>query len=135
MQPSTNVIPPTQKILHIAMVMAPAIFLPIAHFLGSRDLLDPTIAYAAVGVGCVAAAASFFVLNLVYRGRSNSFQENLSPYLTAKLIQWAILEGSALFNGVAYFLSGFEYSLGLALGLLLLTAYWRPRESEVMSRS
>lgn len=126
-------LPPVHRILHLALCTGPRAFLVVAHFTGPKNLTDPTIPYAAAAAGCMAAGFSFFALRLFYKPVSREFSENVPAYLTAKIIQWAVVEGAALFNGVAYFLSGMEISGGLAAALLLVLLYLRPQESEVLA--
>lgn len=126
-------LPPVHRILHAALCTGPLAFLVVAHFTGPKNLTDPTIPYAAAAAGCMAAGTAFFALRFFYRPVSQKFEENIPAYLTAKIIQWALVEGAALFNGVAYFLSGLEISGGFAAALLLVLLYLRPQESEVLT--
>lgn len=125
-------IPPVHRILHLALCTGPLAFLVVAHFVGPKDMTDPTIPYAAVAAGSMAVGFAFFALRLFYRPSSRDFDANLPSYLTAKIIQWAVVEGSALFNAVAYFLTGMQLSAGFAVALLLVLFYLRPLEAEVV---
>lgn len=127
-------LPPVHRMIHLALCTGPLAFLVVAHFTGPKDLNDPTIPYAAAAMGCMAAGFGFFALRLFYRPASREFAENLAPYLTAKIIQWAVVEGAALFNGVAYFLAGMELSAGFSVALLLVLFCLRPHENEVSGK-
>jgi len=124
-------LPPVHRIIHLALCTGPLAFLVVAHFTGPKNQTDPTIPYAAAALGCMAAGFAFFALRLFYKPVSREFADNVPAYFTAKIIQWSMVEGAALFNGVAYFLTGMELSAGFSVALLLVLFYLRPLESEV----
>ncbi len=124
-------LPPIHRIIHLSLCTGPLGFLVVAYFTGPKNMTDQTIPYAAAAMGCMAAGFGFFALRLFYKPVSREFADNIAPYLTAKIIQWAVVEGAALFNGFAYFLTGMELSAGFSVALLLVLFYLRPLESEV----
>lgn len=126
-------IPITLRIVHLALSLSPVAFLVVGFFAGPKNMNDYTIPYAAAGVGVMAAAFGFAALRIFYKPRSTKFEENLPAYFTAKIIQWAMVEGAAMFNGVAFFLTGFEISAGACAALVLALLYLRPLAAEVQA--
>lgn len=129
-------IPVNLYIIHLAMMLAPAMFAAVTFFIILPDVKDAPIekqdllvfqtvaaAMAVIGVGM-----SQLIPRFVMRGEKNV---PLQKYITMKIVQWALLEGSAMFIGVVFFLSH-EKNMLIPLGILIaLMAFMRPTVEEM----
>lgn len=82
---------------------------------------------------------AFFVGNILFKKKVNACKENVGlttvqkfeQYRTASLLQWALLEGATLFNGIAYFLVGNYAFIALAAVIILLFAMQAPNKTKM----
>ncbi len=130
-------VPVQLYIIHLALMMAPAMFAGITFFivlpetkdapLPQQDLLvfqTVSAAMAVIGVGM-----SQLVPRFVMRGEKHV---PVQKYVSMKIVQWALLEGSAMFIGVVFFLSH-EKNMLIPLGILIaLMALMRPTVEEML---
>ncbi len=129
-------VPPVLYIIHLALMLGPAFFAAVTYFIvlpeiseaaiGKQDLLifqTVAAAMAVIGVGM-----SQLIPRFIMRGEKNV---PVQKYFTMKIVQWALLEGSALFIGVVFFLSH-EKNMLIPLGILIaLMAFMRPTAEEM----
>ncbi len=129
-------IPVQLYVIHLALMMAPAMFAGITFFivlpeakdapLPQQDLLvfqTVSAAMAVIGVGM-----SQLVPRFVMRGEKHV---PVQKYVSMKIVQWALLEGAAMFIGVVFFLSH-EKNMLIPLGILIaLMALMRPTIEEM----
>lgn len=130
-------VPPQLYIIHLALMMAPAMFAAVTFFivlpeakdaqLAQQDLLvfqTVAAAMAVIGVGM-----SQLMPRFIMRGEKNV---PVQKYVSMKIVQWALLEGSAMFIGVVFFLSH-EKNMLIPLGILIaLMAFMRPTIEEML---
>lgn len=93
--------------------------------------LDPVIGYA----GIIIAAACISISFLLFRKRSEAVDaagkiEKINLYRSAVIIQYALLDGPAIFNVVAYLLSGNKESLIIAACCIIVMLTQFPSEEK-----
>lgn len=113
------------KIIHYALLAGQLLFAGVVYFLisgespyGQDSFLIPVAAMAIGG-----SAASFFIYQtLVSKGKSQQGDEDkMTSYRTAKIVQWALLEGPSLFACVAALVTKDQFFLYFTLGLALFS--------------
>ncbi len=118
------------KLIHKAMLAGQVIALTIFLVLTITKIQTPSFASQDRLFQLVAllfTALAFFIGHLFFKKKTAKIKEssNLSTqqvfeqYKIASLIQWALLEAAALFNGIAYFLVG-NYSFIVLGGVCIL---------------
>lgn len=130
-------IPVQLYVIHLALMMAPAMFAAVTFFVVIPEVKEATLpqqdllvfqtvaaAMAVIGVGM-----SQLIPRFILRREKNI---PMQKYVSMKIVQWALLEGSALFMGVVFFLSH-EKSMLIPLGVLIaLMALMRPTIEEML---
>ncbi|MCB1178303.1 MAG: hypothetical protein KDK36_12030 [Leptospiraceae bacterium] len=122
----------TTRIVHMAMMMGVIMFLGVSFVsLQNREIMgNPMLINAGMAFAIPAVFLAFFLPSRMVPSLKGS-QNQLSSYHTVKIVQWAILEGAALLNGVAYFTSGDFRSLATAVGLVFVILSRFPSEAEM----
>ena len=139
MQSRLGVLP----IIHIALGIGLAMSLGVFYFVRTQDgapvpAEDLIQMYLIVGIAAAASSAVMaFILPgiLLAKARAKEtgvepltyehFKKLLAPYQSAKIVQWALVEGPGLLNGVFFFRTGhlpFLIIGGVSLGFLLFCA-------------
>lgn len=134
------------KIIHSALLIGQLLFIGIMLYLVYSNIIttpftgnDKALQVAAV----LFSALAFFAGNHILKKRSAALRDNtvISPkerfekYRAACIMQWALLEGAALFCGICFFLSGNYAFLVLAAALILFFALQTPGKSKTASQS
>lgn len=124
------------RVIHVSLLLGPASFLAIGllEVRGSSPRGgQPELFYLGIALGVVLGLASFIAPRLLV-GRTpdanRPLAEGFGVYHTAKIIQWGLVEGGAIFNSVVVFLSGNQISAACAVGLIGLLAFHRPSRAE-----
>ncbi len=129
-------IPVQLYVIHLALMMAPAMFAAVTFFIVLPEVKEVSLppqdifvfetvaaALAVIGVG-----TSQLIPRFVMRGEKHV---PVQKYVSMKIVQWALLEGSAMFIGVVFFLSH-EKNMLIPLGILIaLMALMRPTIEEM----
>ncbi|MCB1200089.1 MAG: hypothetical protein KDK41_05545 [Leptospiraceae bacterium] len=118
------------RIIFLGLITGPALFLAVTQFIlidrALVEFMEFVIAGAVVSIAAI--AFSFLLPNFKDKfGGTNSG----SRYTTYKIIQLAVLEGAALLNAVAFYLTGHPQSLTIGICLVLLMAIRFPSEAEM----
>jgi len=96
------------KLIHLAIVAGLVIFGGIVLFISSRQICsspffsNPIIILAVII--CISTLGSLPVISFIYRKITpapDSVYSALKKYQTFSIVKWAIIEGGALFSGVA----------------------------------
>jgi hypothetical protein len=129
-------------IIHKAMMGAILVFGAIASYLKQQDALAVTefdlqmqrlfqvIAIVLAAVGFMAGGVLFKKRLFAIREMPGTLREKMGAYTAACLLQWALLEGPALFCVVAYYLTGNYAFLGLGGVLVLLLFLHAPSRTK-----
>ena len=128
-------IPPQFYVVHLVLMLAPAVFAAIVYFLiqsGNAAAIPGEqfviFQWVAAAMAVIAVGFSQLVPRFMLRQEKNV---PLQKYFTMKIIQWAMLEGAALFIAVMFFLSH-KMNLLLPVGVLIaLIALLRPTSDEI----
>jgi hypothetical protein len=127
---------PMLSIIHAAICSGPVFFLIVSYFVGPKNAPQSFLAQIGWIFGAGSAAASFFIPRLLAGGKEeinagsepSDSQGNLN--FVQKIVQWAIVEAGALFNGVVYFSTGDSGSAAVSVAMILLLIYFRPTASD-----
>jgi uncharacterized membrane protein YgdD (TMEM256/DUF423 family) len=125
------------RIISAAMIIGVTLFGGIALFLNKIEHtptapeLDPIIGYA----GIILAAAFISISFLVFKKRSESAaaandNEKKEIYRATIIIQYALLEGPALFNVIAFMLTGNKQSIIIAACCIIVMLTQFPTEEK-----
>ena len=141
----------TLTIVHYALTLGPLVCLGVFYFLrssGSSAHTDPEVTqlltYMAIGMTVMALAVSSVLPAAILKpareetrslGPEERFATLFPKYYSAKIIQWAVLEGAAIFCGVVYLMGGPELLLGAGVLLVLYLAMQRPGQSDYEART
>lgn len=129
-------IPPHLYLLHLLLMLSPAVFAIALHFFVLPQNPDAAVPkeqgtvyqVVAAGLAVVAVGLSQLIPRFIFRGEKSI---PMAKYATMKIVQWALLEGAALFIGVAYFVTQ-QKNMLISLGVLIaLMAFMRPTADEV----
>lgn len=134
------------RILHFGLLFPPTILLGVFYYL--RSLADapstgePALTYAAMVLALVSPVISRIVSGQLFKAAAARFKEDLSTteaqtvatYQSAKIVQWALLEGPALFQAVIFYLTGEIILLGLGGLLLAILAMQGPSQADLQKR-
>jgi hypothetical protein len=130
-------VPPQLYLIHLAIMLSPAIFAGLIYFVMlpgsetpgmSKDQLTVFQVFAAA-LSVIAVSLSQIIHRFIFRGEK---QVPTAKYTTMKIVQWALLEGAALFIAVIFFMSQ-EKSMLIPLGVLIaLIALMRPTVDEMI---
>ena len=120
--------------MHIALLLGPLAFLVVAKTVG-QTAERPELLVVGVALAVLLAGISFVlpkaVLGRLSKPDSRAPLEQMLPaYQSTKIIQWAMVEGAALFNRTVVFVSGNPVSFGCALALFGLLAFHRPSRDD-----
>ena len=131
------------KILHLALIIGPTLFLLISIFLVSTGNWHSGLSVYSDGIflamAILAAVAVLFsrynfnksLHNL--RNNGESSEDNGDKYRKALVIRWAIIEFVELFAIIQYLMTGNYYLLILAVALLIYSFTLRPTSEKVLS--
>lgn len=118
------------QIIHRAMLLGIILFAAIAFFLTYSGNFPPLLQQYDQGLqvaAIVLSLAGFFIGNALFkkkifqiRSSSDSLSNKFSLYRSASLLQWALLEGPALFTIICFLLVGNYAFLALAGALMIL---------------
>lgn len=127
-------------IIHLAICLSVVVFVGILYTLTvqSGKHLDPSEDYKVLELLLpIFGIGSFFGARLIINKRFKtipkdaSLSEKIEGYRASMIILWAMLEGTALFGAVGYFISGRHNLLlyGLMAGVFVL--YFRPLKTKL----
>lgn len=126
------------QIVHLAMCIAPALFLAIVFVLNKNNFTEAIfgddVLYfitPAMAVGAFITGQLLFKKHLSAIDPDMSLSERLAKYQSAFIIRQALIEGATIFNIVAYFLLGHSFFAAIALVLILLMFTFRPTKFRV----
>lgn len=128
-------VPVQLYIIHLALMLAPALFAGVVYFLiysGEAAVLPndgiALFQYVAAVLAIIAVAFSQLVPRFLVRGEKSL---TMQKYFMLKIVQWAMIEGAALFIAVIFFLSH-HMNLLIPIGVLIaLIALLRPTSEEL----
>ncbi len=136
----------TVRIIHMALLAPPIFFMGVLYFLRqsqppSSDA-DPILLYVAIALALAAPVMSGLLSRQLFASAAKRIKEDLSldeqatalSYQTPKIVQWALLEGPAMVQGVIFFLTGEIVLLGLGGLLLALLAVQGPSMADLQKR-
>jgi hypothetical protein len=133
---------PTFKILQIitmALCGGVIVFLLLALFINQDKLVlmpfnDPNsiIIYIAIVLALLCVVLSTVLFNILVKkiDTNTAVKEKLLKYITAYITRYALIEGAALFNVVAFLLSSCLISASVALALIILMLRIRPKRTK-----
>lgn len=81
-------------------------------------------------VGCIVASRQLFASRLKLAKQAPSITEKLQQYQSAKIIQWALIEGAVLFAIVNYLIYGDSVFMLVAMAGFVYFALLGPKPSE-----
>ncbi len=123
------------KIIHRAMYVGPVFFSAVITYLvASKSALDTlgtsqdimqVIAIALAGLAIV-VGEKIFKNKIVQLKETEGTNNKLDLFRQASIIQWALIEGAALFSIIGFFMSTNYAFLALALGLILYLIFLAP---------
>lgn len=130
------------KWVHRAMLIGQVLFIGVMGYLVySKKIVNPLkeqdkiFQVIAILVAAIAFLGGNWVVKIklaaVRDGAAISIKEKFEKYRSACIIQWALLEGAALFCGICFFLTGNYAFLGLAAVLILLFALQFPDKTKI----
>ncbi|MCR9143605.1 MAG: hypothetical protein NXI24_15260 [bacterium] len=134
------------RIIHMALTAPPIFMLGVFYFLrqsGQASNESPAeLLYVAIGLAVFAPVLSHFISGQLFAARIVQIKENLSineeqtvaVYQSPKIVQWALLEGPAFFQGVVFFLTGELLLLGLGGLLIAILAIQGPSLADLKKR-
>ncbi|MFZ5630618.1 MAG: hypothetical protein ACOY5B_15910 [Spirochaetota bacterium] len=129
-------VPPHFYIIHLALMLSPAIFAAVVYFLiqsGNAAAAVPdqqSVVFQSVAAAMAVIAVGFSQLLPRFMLRDEKYV-SLQKYFTMKIVQWAMLEGAALFIAVIFFMSH-HMNLLIPIGVLIaLIAVLRPTNEEL----
>jgi hypothetical protein len=132
----------TLQILHRALLLGVVLFAAIAFFLQytgkfsspvrEKDQLLQLIAIAVCFAGGFIGASVFKKRILQTRNSQQSIAEKAAAYRSASIIQWALLEGPAIFCIICFLLVGNLAFLALAAAVLFWLALTGPSKIKIM---
>ncbi|MEO6820742.1 MAG: hypothetical protein ABI266_08730 [Ginsengibacter sp.] len=133
----------TIKLIHLALIAGPAIFLFISIFLrltenwnGSLNVYSYQV-FIAMLVVCASAIVisrdNFYKGLARLKNNAKSPEENLEKYRGILIKSWAILEFAELLSIVLFLLTGSYDLLFLIIGLLIYSYLLRPVSSKISS--
>ncbi|MEM8874472.1 MAG: hypothetical protein AAGD32_09450 [Planctomycetota bacterium] len=108
----------TSQVITAALIGGVVVFTAVFMFIGAEPTEEPLISWLAIGFVVLAVVGHQIVPVLVTPGPPDG-----QKYFIRSLFRAAILEGAALFNGVAYLLEGQTLNLaaiGVLVGLMLI---------------
>jgi hypothetical protein len=134
------------KLVHRALLTGQVLFIGIMFYLVySKSIVPPLAAQDKIFqvIAIIIAAAAFFAGNTVFKkrlaairdGAAISVKEKFEKYRSACIVQWALLEGAALFCGICFLLTGNYAFLALAAVLILLFAMQVPDKAKMALQS
>ena len=117
----------TFRKIHFMMCLGISIFLILSQTILKKEPTSANniINQVAAGFSVIGVILSFVYPMILLKG--NKPEHN---YFVIKLVQWAILEGTALFNAIAFFLNGIQYSFFVASVVVLILISRYPSEVE-----
>jgi hypothetical protein len=129
------------KIVHRALLIGQVLFIGVMFYMVySKTLVPPLAAQDKIFqvIAILFAATAFFAGNTVFKkrmaairdGAAVSTKEKFEKYRAACIVQWALLEGAALFSGICFFLTSNYAFLALATTLILLFAMQAPNKTK-----
>ena len=132
-------------IIHFGVASGPILLLAVSYYLIGQDPshlspmeLDNPLVMAAIFMGLSAAPVSFMLPKFFFAQKTHdpgaalnqAPEKYLTKYNTAKIIQFLVLEGPALLNGVVYYLSGNYVNLALGAVLVVILVAQRPSKTD-----
>ncbi|MEQ9366367.1 MAG: hypothetical protein RIF32_19155 [Leptospirales bacterium] len=136
----------TIRILHLALLIPPIALMGVFYFLrqsqGAGGEAPVALLYAAIAAALAGPVASHVVSRQLFSAAAARIKENLAineeqtalSYQTAKIVQWALLEGPAMFQAVVFYLIGEPVLLGLGGLLLALLGIQGPSLADLQKR-
>lgn len=126
----------TSRIINIALIAGVLAFAGIAVYLHEGKVVwngEDIIFQVALLVAFGSVAASFILFKqfLKKAAQASTTEEKLNQYTAAKIIQWALLEGSALFGGVVVLITQNGFALILTLAMVALLLITAPSEAKM----
>ncbi len=131
----------TVQLLHRALMLGMFIFLVIAFALNYFKLFAPDLKEMEKSIQIIALIASFigfFIGNTIFKKKLalarevvNNNVERFAIYRSGCLLQWALLEASALLVIICFMLTGNYSILALAFVMLLLFSILSPNKIKV----
>lgn len=136
----------TVRIIHMALLAPPIFLMGVLYFLRQSQApssdADPILLYVAIALALAAPVMSGLLSRQLFASAAKRIKEDLSldeqatalSYQTPKIVQWALLEGPAMVQGVIFFLTGEIVLLGLGGLLLALLAVQGPSMADLQKR-
>jgi len=130
-------IPSQLYIIHLALMLGPAFFAAALYFVILPQNTEVAIAadqalvykIVAAALAVIGVGLAQLVPKYIFRGEKSIA---MAKYTSMKIVQWAMLEGSAMFLAVVYFLTH-EQSMLISMGVLIaLMAMMRPTVDEIV---
>lgn len=124
------------RIIHIALLSGVSIFTITALYLHQGIVVwntEEMLLLIALLLALSTTAASFILSNQLLKraAQATTTEGKLNQYLSAKVTQWALLEGPALFAAVVIMLTQNGFALLLVLILIVLMAATYPSKSKM----
>jgi uncharacterized membrane protein len=119
------------KILHSALMMGVVMFGAIVFFLVYANHTSPVTGLdkPLQVIALILCAAGIYFSNKLFkkqietiRQSADSVKEKINQFRAACIMQWALLEGPALFTIIAFFLTG-NYALFILSGIMICALY------------
>lgn len=130
-------IPQSLYLIHFMLMMSPALFAAVIYFIalpgetgpGSTNDGTRILQTLASVLAVIAVGLSQLVPRLLTRG------EKFLPmrrFTSMKIVQWALLEGAAVFIGIVFYLTHQKNMLIPLAVLIALIAFMRPTTEELV---
>lgn len=126
------------QIITLALPGGAALFL-LTTFLINKDRLmlmpdgiNNAVIYIALAFGVIFSVISVLIFNIILQKIDTSVlaKEKFPKYVAAYITRFALIEAAALFNSVAFLLSGCLLNAGMALALVVLMLSARPQRAK-----
>lgn len=129
-------IPQSLYLIHFMLMMSPALFAAVIYFIalpgetsGSTNDETRILQTVAAVLAVIAVGLSQLVPRFLTRG------EKFLPmrrFASMKIVQWALLEGAAVFIGIVFYLTHQKNMLIPLAVLIALIAFMRPTTEELV---
>jgi MFS family permease len=131
----------TMKILHLALIVGPTLFLLISVFLIESGNWDAGLKNYAdkIFIGLILLAAGVVVLSRhnfnkslnTLKSNGESAENNLDKYRGMLISRWATIEFATLLTIILFFMTSSYYLLFLAVALLIYAYTLRPDSAKI----
>ncbi len=110
----------TLRIIHVSILIFCAFTIGLSYLSKQVNPENHIISYIGLMLGVAIIPFSYMIPKILGKSAQTNpeITNKFSQYYTAKIVQWAMVEGIIIINGVAHYLSGLELSVGMG-GLLI----------------